>query len=276
MIHCPTYMRRMLVWIAVLVTSSSLAFAVEKASDGLPIWSADNIKIVYLQDSTQFVCDPDGILNVQYRDSANYYLNKLKQEFDIQSVFIVVNHVKNADAFRMAQDVGNKYGVGYKDTRTGLVVVIAVADRQFFIAPGKGLEAYLPDIICNRIANNFLKPNMRDGNTDLAVAQTCKAIHQQVAKGELPPATSTSSGNSDEGLTIGDIIYLIIILCIIIYFWRHRNDPPSRSSGGGFTGGYIGGSIGGYHGGGFSSGGGFGGGSFGGGSFGGGGAGGSW
>jgi len=257
----------------VLAASCTYSFAEDTASDGLPIWSADNIKIVYLQDSTQFVCDPDNILTQEYKDSANYYLNQLKQEFDIQSVFIVVNHVKNADAFRMAQDVGNKYGVGFKDTRTGLVVVIAVADRQFFIAPGKGLEAYLPDITCNRIANNYLKPNMRDGNTDLAVAQTCKAIYQKIATGELPPATSMSSGNGEEGLTLGDIIYLIFIIAIIVYFWRHRNDPPS-TSGGGFTGGYIGGSLGG---GGFSSGGGgFGGGSFGGGSFGGGGAGGSW
>ena len=277
--HRPSYLRHLLLWLLVMAAGCSASFAADTASDGFPIWSADNIKIVYLEDSTQFVCDPDGLLNVQYRDSANYYLNKLHQEFDIQSVFVVVNHVKNADAFRMAQDLGNKYGVGYKDTRTGLVIVIAVADRQFFIAPGKGLESYLPDIICNRIANNYLKPNMRDGNTDLAVAQTCKGIYQKIATGELPPATSTSSGNG-EGMPIGEIIYLIFIICIIIYFWRHHNDPPRSggsgggfSSGGGFTGGYIGGSLGG---GGFSSGGGFGGGSFGGGSFGGGGAGGSW
>ena len=251
----------------------------EKAYDGYTIWNADNIPMVYTQDSTQFVCDPDHILTQEYKDSANHYLHRMKMEMDIQTVFIIAHHVKNGDAFRMAQDVGNRYGVGYKDTRTGLVIVIAVADRQFFIAPGKGLEAYLPDIICNRIANNYLKPNMRDGNTDLAVAQTCKGIYQKIATGELPPATSTSSGNG-EGMPIGEIIYLIFIICIIIYFWRHHNDPPRSggsgggfSSGGGFTGGYIGGSLGG---GGFSSGGGFGGGSFGGGSFGGGGAGGSW
>ena len=273
-------------WVALLMmlilmmgTISLSAASIEKAEDGYPIWNADNIPMVFLTDSTQFVCDPDNILTQEYRDSANYYLRKLNSELDVQSVFVIVNHVSNGDAFRVAQDIGNKYGVGYKDTRTGLVIVIAVADRQFFIAPGKGLEAYLPDIICNRIANNYLKPNMRDGNTDLAVAQTCKGIYQKIATGELPPATSTSSGNG-EGMPIGEIIYLIFIICIIIYFWRHHNDPPRSggsgggfSSGGGFTGGYIGGSLGG---GGFSSGGGFGGGSFGGGSFGGGGAGGSW
>lgn len=277
MIRCLSYMNRLLTCFIMLAASWTFVLAdVDKASDGLPIWNADNIEMVYLKDSTQYVCDPDGILDVQYKDSANYYLNKLNHEFDIQTVFIVVNHVKNADAFRMAQDVGNKYGVGYKDTRTGLVVVIAVADRQYFIAPGKGLEAYLPDITCNRIANNYLKPNLRNDNTDLAVAQTCQAIYQKIATGELPPSTSINSGNGSDEITLGDIIYFIILICIITYFWRHRNDPPS-SSGGSFTGGYIGGSLGrGGFGGSFGGRGGFGGGSFGGGSFGGGGAGGSW
>lgn len=272
-------MHRALLWLTLLLTCSTVSWADDTAADGYRIWNADNIDIVYLKDSTQYVCDPENILTPQYRDSANYYLNKLNREFDVQSVFIVVHHVKNADAFRMAQDVGNNYGVGYKDTRTGLVVVIAVDDRQFFIAPGKGLEAYLPDIICNRIANNYLKPNMRDGNTDLAVAQTCNAIYQKIATGELPPATSMSSGNGGDGMSIGDIIYLIIIICFIIYLWRHRHDPP-RTGGGSYGGTIGGGTIGGvggyFGGGGWSSGGGFGGGSFGGGSFGGGGAGGGW
>ena len=151
--HRPSYLRHLLLWLLVLAAGCSVSFAADTASDGSPIWSADNIKIVYLEDSTQFVCDPDGLLNVQYRDSANYYLNKLHQEFDIQSVFVVVNHVKNADAFRMAQDLGNKYGVGYKDTRTGLVIVIAVADRQFFIArrrPARASTRKLRPANCHR------------------------------------------------------------------------------------------------------------------------------
>ena len=184
----------------------------------------------------------------------------------------------NADAFRMAQDVGNNYGVGYKDTRTGLVVVLAVDDRQYFIAPGKGLEEFLPDITCNRIATYFIKPNMRAGNTNLAVAQTCHAIYTQLKSGELPPATSIVA--SDDDITFGDIILLIIVIAIIIFLWKHQGGGTSSGSGGGGynrRGGniFIGGYPGSFGGGGFG-GGGFGGGSFGGGSFGGGGAGGSW
>ena len=259
-----------LLLIFMLATSvSALAGTVEKAEDGYPIWSADNIQMVYLQDSTQYVCDPDHILSKEYKDSANFYLSRLNHEFDIQTAFIIVNHVKNGDTFRMAQDVGNKYGIGYKDTRTGLVIVIAVEDRQYFIAPGKGLEEFLTDLTCNRIATNFIKPNMRAGNPDLAVSQTCHAVYSQIKNGELPPATSMVL-DEDEDLTWGDIFWLIVVIVIIIVLW---GSDGTSSGKGGSSGPII---FGG--GGGFSSGGGggFGGGSFGDGSFGGGGAGGGW
>lgn len=254
---------------AILVTgTTAIAASPEKAEDGYPIWDASNIDMVYLKDSTQYVCDPDHLLDPEYRDSANYYLNLLNHEFDIQSVFIVVNHVKNADAFRMAQDVGNNYGVGYKDTRTGLVIVLAVRDKQYFIAPGKGLEEFLPDITCNRIATNFIKPNMRANNTSLAVAQTCQAVYTQIKSGELPPATSIVA--DDEELTFSDILFLILLIICIIYLWKSDGGKSGSGGRGGTI--FIGGGGFGGGGGGFSGGGG----SFGGGSFGGGGAGGSW
>ncbi len=47
---------------------------------------------------------------------------------------------------RVAQDLGNDYGVGDKKTRRGLVVVVAVEDHKYFIAPGMGLEGELTDV----------------------------------------------------------------------------------------------------------------------------------
>ena len=267
MTHCRQ--ERLLVWwLTLLLALGTTMVKAEKAFDGYTIWTADNIPMVYTQDSTQFVCDPDHILTQEYKDSANYYLHRMKMEMDIQTVFIIAHHVKNGDAFRMAQDVGNNYGVGYKDTRTGLVVVIATDDKQYFIAPGKGLEAYLTDVNCGRIGRNFVQPNMRNGNPNLAVAQTCQAIYQLLKEGELPPSTTMISDDDDDD--ISDIILIIILSIIISYMWRNGGKGGGIYIGGGGFG------SGGSFGGGFGSGGGFGGGSFGGGSFGGGGAGGSW
>lgn len=205
----------------------NLDYSENKIKDNSKAWSADNIKIVYLEDPTQFVCDPDGLLSAEYKDSANYYLNKLHQEFDIQSVFVVANRIKDGDAFRMAQDIGNKYGVGYKDTRTGLVIVIAKEDRQFFIAPGKGLEINLPDTTCNNIANEYLKPNMQDGNVDLAVMQTCKGIYDRINGLEQKPAKHVDVKEpfwTKTNITIAAIIVLVLIAIVFLETRRRRKE----------------------------------------------------
>jgi uncharacterized protein len=155
-------------------------------------------------------------------------------------------------------------------------VVIAVEDHQYFIAPGKGLEAYLPDISCAKIGRNFIQPYMRANNPDMAVVQTCFAIYSLLKSGELPPSTTQSVGEGE--ITFFDVLLFLLVIGLIIYLWRHKGGGGTTyhgGSGGGFRGGniYIGG---GGFGGGFGRGGGFGGGSYGGGSFGGGGAGGSW
>jgi hypothetical protein len=61
-------------WVALLMmliltmgTISLSAASIEKAEDGYPIWNADNIPMVFLTDSTQFVCDPDNILTQEFR-----------------------------------------------------------------------------------------------------------------------------------------------------------------------------------------------------------------
>ena len=228
-------------------------------------WTADDLPMVHLQDRTRYVCDPEGIMQQAYRDSADMVLANLEKNYQIESVFVIVSHVKGGDTFRMAQDIGNKYGVGRKETNRGLVMVIAVEDHESFIAPGRGLEGDLTDLLCGRIGDTYISGNMRKGDPDHAVLQTCQVIYDKLSTG-IDPVLDDSQGTTegDDDFGWGDFIVLVIIILFLIY---------SQGSGvyvGGGGGGWSGGSGGGWSGGGSS------GGSFGGGSFGGGGARSSW
>ena len=252
------------------------------------VWAATDVPIPYLTDSTQYVSDPEGYATKLQKDSANFYLGRLKRECGVQNVLIIVGHVENQDAFRMAQDVGNKYGVGSKKTRRGLVIVIAVEDHKAFIAPGMGLEGELTDVDCNDIGRACIVKYMKEGEPGEAVPAVSRAIYNKVKTG------MTGVEDIDEGTANSEEDWALIIFALLSCFalplyyiirsiceklgWvkpkpknkkrrqsqrRHDDDwmPPFFMGGGG---------------GGFSSGGGFSGGSFGGGSFGGGGSGVSW
>lgn len=253
------------------------------------VWTAKNVPIPFLRDSTQYVSDPDGYVDKALTDSANFYLQKLKLECGVQNVLIIVGKVDNQDAFRMAQDVGNQYGIGYKKSRRGLVIVIAVEDHKYFIAPGSGLEGELTDVDCDDIARACIVKYMREDNPGEAVASVSRAIYNKVKSGR------TGIESVDEGSVNGEDEWALVIIVLLINFGipiyyliryileqlglvkprskgkgrsqnRRRNNhddwlPPFFMGGGGFSGG---------------GGGGFSGGSFGGGTFSGGGSGGGW
>ncbi len=236
-------------------------------------WSADDIPMAHLKDASQYVSDPDSILTPAMRDSTNHFLQLLDHECGIESAFIVVRRVKGGDTFRMAQDVGNKYGVGDKETNRGLMVVISTEDHDAFISPGKGLEADLTDYECSQIMDGCIIANMKKNNTDSAVVMTAQNIYEKFATGKMSIAaipTQHVSSNKTEDDEFGweDVFAMAVVILIIIYAVSHGGGI----GGGHFSGGYSGGSSSGGH---YSSGHSYGG-SYGGGSFGGGGAHGKW
>lgn len=249
------------------------------------VWSADNLVMVHLQNRNRYVCDPDGVLTPSLRDTADTYLRRLHVECGIQTVFVVVRHVKDGDTFRMAQDIGNKYGVGDKKSRRGMVVVVAVDDRRYTLAPGMGLEADLTDVECDDIARACIVKNMKVNQTDAMATETVRALYNKFKTGQtgVPAIDNTDDLSSDDALLALMVLLLFLgwptwqlIKLMLISLGlmkkpaetrkkhhRHNDDDwfPPFFFGGGFGGGSGGGSIGG---------------SFGGGSFGGGGSSGGW
>ena len=167
-------------------------------------------------------------------------------------------------------------------TRRGLVIVVAVNDRKYFIAPGKGLEGDLTDVECDDIARECIVRNMKVNDVDRALLSTVRALYGKFKTGKVV-VDDDEVDDEDGGAVL--LVMLVLLFCfgrpvclMVLYVLeklglrkprpkkrRHRDNddwfPPFFLGGGG----------------GFGSGGGFsGGGSFGGGSFGGGGAGGGW
>ena len=244
-------------------------------------WNAEIIPIPFLQDSTQYVSNPDHVLTQQTVDHMNITLKRLDNELGVQSLVIVVNYIENDDPFRFAQDVGNKYGVGYGNK--GLMVVVGYQDHSINISPGRALEADLTDAECHRLEQQYVVPAMRAEMPDSAMYYLTEALYSTLQKKQLPQMSNllaNADDDVDEGLATMGITLLVIIAWCVFFLRKNRQyhwlgmagaaslmsnpfyEASQSSSGGGF-GGFGGG------GGGFSGGGG---GHFGGGSFGGGGA----
>lgn len=243
-------------------------------------WNADNIPIPFLEDKTRYVSNPDNVVSASTEQSLNKMLKEMNDSLGIQSVMILVNHIENDDPFRFAQDVGNKYGVGYDDR--GLIIVLGYLDHSINISPGRSLEADLTDVECHRLQQAYAVPCMKAEQPDSGMLYLTEAIYSLLQKKDLP-VMSAMPDSDDAFDTSAALIMLYLLLLVgwsglgvwlanrhgLSLFSQFRPNPFAQSAT------YIASSGGGRRGGGFGGGGGgggFSGGSFGGGSFGGGGA----
>ncbi len=247
-------------------------------------WSAETIVLPHMQDHSLYVSNPDSILSESTVASINETLGMLDDTIGIESAMIVVGHIDGDDPYRMAIDVGNKYGVGRDDR--GLVIVVGYLDHSYHIAVGRSLEADLTDAECGRLANAYLIPSMKAEQPDSGMLYLARGIYAYMQKKEMPQMSElTSSKKDDEGSGTSLLLYPLLLggwgafcgrmgrkvgttigmnqLMGNPHYVPSSHGRSGRSSrGGGFGGGGFGG--GGHSGG------------YGGGSFGGGGAGGRW
>lgn len=235
-------------------------------------WMADELPMVHLADARRYVCDPDGILSPSERDSVDSYLLRLDKQCGVESVFVIVKRVSNGDTFRFAQDLGNRNGVGNKKTNRGLVVVVAVDDHRYFIAPGEGLEKDLTDLECDDIGRACIVANMKRDRPGEAILSTAKTVYKKFKTG----STGLEDDEDESALGLGLVVFVVVAIFALLYFLSRKDNQGNRGGGNRGSNFIIWGNPGHTNDWGSGLGGGFSGGSFGGGSFGGGGAGGGW
>jgi uncharacterized protein len=185
------------------------------------------------------------------------------------------------------QEVGlqilRQWGVGGQAKKdNGIVILVAVNDRDVNISTGYGLEGAVPDITAKNIIENDIVPAFRAGNYYRGLDNATTSIFRAAA-GEYQAPENYRNRGTGGGLSIGKIIVAIIVIIFIMSMFGGGGRGGGFMSRRGYRGfggpiffpGSFGGS-GGFGGGGFGGGGGGGFGGFGGGSGGGGGASGSW
>ena len=203
-------------------------------------------------------------------------------------VMTVTNEILDGlELAEFGQQVGEKWGVGHKETNNGVVILVkpktgddAMGKGRAFISTGYGAEGPLPDLLCSKIVEEEMIPHFKENDYAGGIFAALEIV-KPALQGDF---NTEEYVGDDAGDVVLAIIVLIMIMCFIFAVMSSNN---GNSDGNGnntrtYTGGPIifpgsfgsGRSSSSWGGGGGFGGGGWGG--FGGGSFGGGGGGGSW
>jgi uncharacterized protein len=226
----------------------------------------------------KLVTDQAGVLTPEQLQALEAKLVAIDDSSSNQIAVVILSSLEGQPKEEYATKLFREWGIGNKKTNNGVLLLVAIQDRQIKIEVGYGLEGAIPDITALSIIDNDIKPAFKAGayyeGLDKATDNLAKA-----AVGEYKEARkkrTKSKGNP--------LVFIMIVIVIVIILGK-KGGGGSNINGGGFsdfTTGMLLGSLlngGSSRGGWGDSGGGFGGGGFGGfggGSSGGGGAGGDW
>jgi uncharacterized protein len=250
----------------------------------LPIFGQASIQIP--AKPTGYVNDFANVLSQNARNQLTALCTEVDQKAKAQIFIVVVPSLNGQPIEDFSLNLATKWGVGPKQTSSGVLILLAVQDRQYRFEVGYGLEPILPDGKVGGFGREAV-PYLRAGNYDAAMMVMTRRVADVIAQdrgiklsaGPLPPARTDRS----TGTQSGGILTLLLLGFFIFFLFKMMSGGSGRGGGSGWwIGPMIGSGMGrggwgggGFGGGGFGGGGGgFGGG--GGGSFGGGGASGSW
>jgi len=266
-------MKHFFLLIGLLLMPAALSERVFAGGEGARVeWAQTPIP-----ELTAPVNDFANIIDASSKDDLDALIRKLQSATgDVMTIATVQTFKPEGDlksyAVKMFENHGK--GIGAKGKDNGVLIVLALDDRQVHIETGYGLEGFITDGFAGETSRS-MTPFFRSGEYGRGLLSGATRVAQRIADGRnvnldlAPPPQANSQRRTGGGFPPGLWIILLIIFLKII--GRKRGRRSRWISGVGPFGGGFGG--GGFGGGGFG-GGGFGG--FGGGRSGGGGGGASW
>ncbi|BBB91980.1 MAG TPA: TPM domain-containing protein [Methylomusa anaerophila] len=242
-------------WLTWLILGAYLALAaVAFAQPDIPPAPASSI---YAQDFA-------GVLSGETKSRINSLGSQLAAKTKAQVVVVTVKSLEGAALEDYALGILRQWGVGDKTLNNGVVMLVAVSDRQSRIEVGYGLEGALPDAKTGRIQDEYMIPHFQRGDYDQGilngyqalVTETAKEYNLELKTDAKPVPTARTDSRESWWDTLPWWAQLAMIAGVLVLFmfdWLFLGGAITflllslirRGGGGGGGGGFGGGSGGG-------------------------------
>jgi len=181
-----------------------------------------------------FVNDYANIIDDGLEQQIEDKLVQFEQEASNEISIVTIQNLDGDYIENFAEKLFAEWGIGKQDKDNGVLVLVAVEDREMRIEVGYGLEGALTDAQSNWIVNNQMKPAFKEERYGEGINEAVDKIIS-ATKGEHIPkesATTSSSGWDWE---------FIIWASIFGFLWLSAILGRSKSW---WAGGVIGGIVG--------------------------------
>lgn len=152
-----------------------------------------------------FVTDRVGVLTAEEQQNLEQTLSAYRAETSNEIAILIVSTLDGESIVDAAVETGRQWGVGQGDKNNGILLLIAISDREMFLATGYGLEGAVPDITARNIIDTKIAPFFKQGEyyqgLQSGITALKEAIGGEYVAEELPSAA---------GFDLFQVIFFVI------------------------------------------------------------------
>jgi uncharacterized protein len=135
-------------------------------------------------NSDGFISDPQDYINESDENTINELIEEVRQKKGFEIAVAVIESIDGNPALEFATELINLWGVGKGDR--GILLLIAVGDREMAFATGYETEQYIPDLVTKQISEEEIVPYFKSGNYSLGIQNGVLAIRNIVLDENVP------------------------------------------------------------------------------------------
>jgi uncharacterized protein len=220
-----------------------------------------------MPDYVGYVNDFAGVIDASDEQEITDLARSLEQNGGIQIAVVTVEQMGGESIEMYANRLANSWGIGSSEDDSGLLLLLAMQERQVRFEIGYGLEGDLPDGLVGRILDDYVLPPFREGDYSRGLKEGAFASAAVLARQrEFSLDGIDENQYSVEDDPASEILSIIVVLFVIfgimtrsrlwpLLFLMGGGHHPRHRGGGGFGSFSGGGGFGGFGGGGFGGGG---------------------
>ena len=110
------------------------------------------------------------------------YASELEKKTTAQIAVVTMNSTQPESIQGFSVRLFDKWKIGQQGKDNGVLLLVAVNDRKAWITTGYGLEGAIPDVIANKIVQNAMLPDFRQGKFSAGITKGAVSIISLVAK----------------------------------------------------------------------------------------------
>ena len=175
----------------------------------LPVMAMD----VPNPNSSFYVLDQANLISTSTELDIIQTSEALYNETGAQIVVVTLENLYGYDLEQSSVKLFREWGIGDKEKNNGVLIILALEEREVRIEVGYGLEGAIPDSVAGRMLDDYMLHNLQEGDYDSAFFDTYQAVLKRVMNEyEIDSLAGVETQSEQEEVTWFWIIVGAIIL----------------------------------------------------------------